>query len=181
MKYGLLAIFFALLIAGCETATSPRAPSTSSSSAFAEPPRDRPGLGTKWGDTRRSPVEMTSFERADPAHPFAAAAIYYNDAAGIRAMAGATAWQARTPFLPDPAGALVTVELRDESGRLLPGSPLAIAGSSLVKKGGVIPLLCAIAQDSGLKLSFPWTGSMCSMARRPHFGNAAILFNHTRA
>jgi hypothetical protein len=64
---------------------------------------------------------MTSFERADPARPFAAASIYYNDAAGVRAMAGAAAWQARTPLLPDPAAALVTVELRDQSGRLLPG------------------------------------------------------------
>lgn len=36
-------------------------------------------------------------------------------------MAGATAWRRSVPLLPNPAGSLVTVELRDQSGRLLPG------------------------------------------------------------
>jgi len=38
------------------------------------------------------------FERANFNHPFAAAAIYYNDEAGIRAMAGAIAWERRSLF-----------------------------------------------------------------------------------
>jgi hypothetical protein len=55
---------------------------------FASAPPDRPGLGTKWGEKRISLVGTASFERANFNHPFAAAAIYYNDEAGIRAMAG---------------------------------------------------------------------------------------------
>jgi hypothetical protein len=37
--------------------------------------------------------------------PFAAAAIYYNDEAGIRAMAGTVAWERRVPILAEPAAA----------------------------------------------------------------------------
>jgi hypothetical protein len=36
-------------------------------------------------------------------------------------MAGAVVWERRVPVLPDPAAALVTIELRDQSGRMLPG------------------------------------------------------------
>jgi len=39
----------------------------------------------------------------------------------LLAMAGAVAWGRRAPVLPDPAAALVTIELRDQSGRMLPG------------------------------------------------------------
>ena len=63
------------------------------SSRFAEAPTDRPGLGTKWGETRQSRVGFADFKRADRAHPIADAAIYYNDAAGIHAMVGAAAWR----------------------------------------------------------------------------------------
>jgi hypothetical protein len=73
------------------------------------------------GEKRISPIGTASFERANFNHPFAAAAIYYNDEVGIRAMAAAIAWERRAPVLPDPAAALVTIELRDQSGRMLPG------------------------------------------------------------
>jgi hypothetical protein len=36
-------------------------------------------------------------------------------------MAGAVVWERRVPVLPDPAAALVTIELREQSGRMLPG------------------------------------------------------------
>jgi hypothetical protein len=35
-------------------------------------------------------------------------------------MAGTVACERRLPILPDPAAALVTVELRDQSGGMLP-------------------------------------------------------------
>jgi hypothetical protein len=73
------------------------------------------------GGKRDSLVGTVSFERANFNHPFAAAAIYYNDEAGIRAMAGTVAWERRVPILAEPAAALVTIELRDQSGRMLPG------------------------------------------------------------
>jgi hypothetical protein len=59
------------------------------------------------------------FSIADGA--FAVGAVYYNDEAGIRAMAGTVAWERRLPILSDSAAVLVTIELRDESGRMLPG------------------------------------------------------------
>jgi len=46
-----------------------------------------------WGETRGSRVGYASFRRAESTHPLATAAIYYNDAAGIRAIAGAVTAQ----------------------------------------------------------------------------------------
>jgi hypothetical protein len=124
----LLAMTILLILAACQVARSPsqavesRAAATAGETArFASAPPDHPGLGTKWGEKRISLVGTVSFERANFNHPFAAAAVYYNDEAGIRAIAGAIAWERRVPVLPDPAAALVTIELRDQSGRMLPG------------------------------------------------------------
>ena len=90
-------------------------------SGFAQAPTDRPGLGTKWGETRTSRVNFANFQRANASHPIATAAIFYNDATGIRAMAGAVAWQRRWPPLPPPTESLISVGLKDQSGRFLPG------------------------------------------------------------
>ena len=116
-----------LILVACEvTPTAPqavklRAATAGETARFASAPPDRPGLGTKWGEKRISLVGTASFERANFNHPFAVAAIYYNDEAGIRAMAGAIAWERRASVLPDPAAALVTIELRDQNRRMLPG------------------------------------------------------------
>jgi hypothetical protein len=56
------------------------------------PPRRRiVPASARNGEKRISVVGTVSFERANFNHPFAAAAIYYNDEAGIRAMAGTVA------------------------------------------------------------------------------------------
>jgi hypothetical protein len=92
-----------LILAACEVRLPRprllnRAAATAGETArFASAPPDRPGLGTKWGEKRISLVGTVFFERANFNHPFAAAAIYYNDEAGIRAMAGAIAWERRVP------------------------------------------------------------------------------------
>jgi hypothetical protein len=124
--HALLALVALLMFAACaekpQTVASPEsAAGVTRKSRFASAPSDRPGLGTKWGETRNSLVGMTSFERANFDHPFAVGAVYYNDEAGIRAMAGTATWERRLPILPDPTAALVTIELRDQSGRMLPG------------------------------------------------------------
>jgi hypothetical protein len=49
-------------------------------------PDERPGLGTVFGEDRISRVHDVAFERATP-RPFAVASLYYNDAAGVQAMA----------------------------------------------------------------------------------------------
>jgi len=57
-----------------------------------EPPRDRPGLGTEWGETRESHIREVGFVRGEPDRPFAVAQLFYNDRQGIEALA---AWAAR--------------------------------------------------------------------------------------
>jgi hypothetical protein len=46
----------------------------------------RPGLGTEFGEQRESPVTLTEFARANPAHPTQVIAIRYNDRAGLVAL-----------------------------------------------------------------------------------------------
>jgi hypothetical protein len=91
-------------------------------SAAREAPRaeQRPGLGTEWGETRHSRITTVSFRRADPATPFAHAALFYNDRQGARAMA---AGSSPSPQREVPVGdGIVTFGLRDgDSGRFLTG------------------------------------------------------------
>lgn len=109
---------FVSLLCGCE----PQVANNSGSAArFAQAPTDRPGLGTKWGETRGSRVEYASFRRADPGRPIATGAIYYNDASGIQAMASAAAWQRTWSTLPPRVQRLVSVGLKDPIGRFYPG------------------------------------------------------------
>lgn len=89
--------------------------------AFAQPPQDRPGLGTRWGESRLSVVDATSFQRATPTRPLASAGIYYNDRAGIEAMAAASQLRRAWPVIFGPAASLVSIAVKDQSGRLLPG------------------------------------------------------------
>jgi hypothetical protein len=77
------------------------------------PRKDRPGLGTEWGETRFSSISRVSFERADPSSPFASLALFYNDREGANAMASTNrAWTGSFSI----ASGLVTAELRDERG-----------------------------------------------------------------
>jgi len=114
-----------LIVAACEVTPTPQAlesrAAVGQAARYATAPPDRPGLGTKWGEKRISQVGTVFFERANFNHPFATAAIYYNDEAGIRAMTATVAPQRSVPILGEPAAALVTIELRDQSGRILPG------------------------------------------------------------
>jgi hypothetical protein len=92
-----------------------------SAPAVEAPPADRPGLGTQWGETRNSRINMVSFERADPSSPFVTAALFYNDEEGARAMTGASGFR-RTPGGSFTlANGLVSVGLRDEGGRFFTG------------------------------------------------------------
>jgi hypothetical protein len=122
-----IAFIAASFLASCAARESTFAPRSEAvareqaSSRFAEAPTDRPGLGTKWGEARQSRVGFADFKRADRAHPIAAAAIYYNDAAGIHAMVGAAAWRRSWPILPAPTQSLISIGLKDQSGRFLPG------------------------------------------------------------
>ena len=89
-------------------------------SEFAAAP-ERPGLGTRWGETRESRVTAAEFRRADAATPTATASIHYDDAAGVRAVARTAQARRTRPVLPRNLAQFISVELRDGSGRLLPG------------------------------------------------------------
>ena len=123
-RYFLVPIAIASFLASCTgpeiTSSTSRSAAASERSQYAEAPHDRPGLGTKWGETRESRVKAAMFDRASQ-QPLAIAAIHYNDAAGIRAMAGAVDPRRQWPLLRAPAGNLVSVGLRDQSGNFLPG------------------------------------------------------------
>lgn len=77
---------------------------------FNSPGASRPGLGTSWGESRRSHVDGTEFERASH-RPDTTLAIRYNDAGGIPA----GRWSARQPF---SAGSIASVGIRSK-GRYL--------------------------------------------------------------
>jgi hypothetical protein len=84
-------------------------------------PADRPGLGTEWGETRRSSITTVPFVRADPTQPIATAAMFYNDAEGARAMASTAGFQRTSGGSVNGGSGLVSIGLRDEHGGFLPG------------------------------------------------------------
>jgi hypothetical protein len=95
-------------------------------SAPAEEPRaDRPGLGTVWGEARRSPVRDIPFERA-AADPAAVATLYYNDRHGVSAMARFDARRGARFDVAVPVSGGLTVSIVDESGA--PLEALALDG-----------------------------------------------------
>jgi hypothetical protein len=119
-----LALFVASCAAPIEYATGRERAATSedrAATSYAQPPQDRPGLGTKWGEEKKSIARQTRFIRATPDQPLALAKIFYNDRAGIEAMANASELRRVWPPLSASAASLVSIALRDESGRLLPG------------------------------------------------------------
>ena len=102
-----------------DNATAGTSPAVSATSFAREP--QRPGLGTQFGEDRRSLISEEPFARASASRPIASAAIHYNDAEGIRAMAAAVEPQRRWPLFGSRVRRLVSFALRDQSGRLLPG------------------------------------------------------------
>lgn len=55
-------------------------------SDYRHQPRQRPGLGTEFGEQRYSAVSWTRFVRANPTAPSAMAELRYNDVAGLQAL-----------------------------------------------------------------------------------------------
>jgi hypothetical protein len=66
-------------------------------------PSEGAGLGTAWGETRASSVQLVGFEREAPSQPVAVVALYYDDADGVGAaaaepgFAAPPAWPAGQP------------------------------------------------------------------------------------
>lgn len=111
-------------------APSPAAESAPSASASpgwggdrmrVEEPSARPGLGTEWGETMSSRITSTPFLRADSSVPFSTSSMFYNDAAGARAMANAAGTPRATAGMFSMGGGIVSMGLRDENGSFLNG------------------------------------------------------------
>src|SRR5262249_34986658 len=75
----------------------------------------RPGLGTRFGETRDSRVRSTNFVRANPSKPLTVATVQYNDADGARAM-GWYGWRRGPVALSE----LAEAGFKDGSGKFLP-------------------------------------------------------------
>ena len=85
----------------------------------SEPTRERPGLGTEWGETRQSRVHDVTFARADSDRPFAVANLFYNDRRGVEAQAQfhARGVERRRDF--SAANGAISVAIHDGSGESL--------------------------------------------------------------
>lgn len=91
-------------------------------STAAEPERrDRPGLGTEWGETLTSRITTVSFERADATEPMAVARVFYNDEEGANEMAARSRFPRVSVDAFTLAGGAVRVALRDQGGGFLSG------------------------------------------------------------
>lgn len=83
------------------------------------PEKERPGLGTEWGETRESRVSSAPFERHDWNTPLSVSSFFYNDESGVRAMLGSGYWDRRTDGVSAARGA-ITIRVVDGSGSPLP-------------------------------------------------------------
>ena len=87
-------------------------------------------------------------------------------------MAGAVAWERKLPILPDPAAALVTIELRDQSGRILPGLIVGDRWFVVGEEGRRYSIAVRNRSDFRLEIVLRSMASMSSMVGPLHFANA---------
>jgi hypothetical protein len=98
--------------------TTPPTAFKSAEPSPAAPTRERPGLGTEWGETRESHIREVSFLRGEPDHPFAIAQLFYNDRQGVEALAAFHGGAPRFHDISAVNGA-ITVSVRDAWGEPL--------------------------------------------------------------
>jgi hypothetical protein len=91
---------------------------------YREERRERPGLGTVFGETRVSAVRTSPFLRAT-SQPFAAMVMHYNDMEGVQAHAQYRGQDWLSPYYAYTPGRGISVSLVDEYGRVLQGGTTA--------------------------------------------------------
>lgn len=145
--------------------------------SFAAAAEDRPGLGTGWGETRESRSVDTQFRRANSTRPSALTRIYYNDAAGIRA--NGRGYRAATHL----AGVIrrrenfISVGLRDESSRFLPGLIVGDRWFVVGEQGRRYSMWCGIEVNSAWKFCCRWMALMCSMGGKLRSRSEGMSFD----
>jgi hypothetical protein len=106
-RFALAALFAA---SGCSSLASTRYAATG---AAAPQEEGRPGLGTIWGETRRSRTHEVPFERSGE-RPFAQATLFYNDRSGVDAMAARERPGLDRAFIPVRGGLVASVLDEDD-------------------------------------------------------------------
>ena len=89
--------------------------------AYQPAPTPRPGLGTAYGEHHRSSVVNTSFTRG-AGSPDVVLSLWYNDHAGVDAMARSHGRRTNTNSASSTADGAFVVEIVDEHGRTLPAT-----------------------------------------------------------
>lgn len=112
----------ALFIAGCSN--PPKGTPARGIHTLVEH-KERPGIGTTWGEQRESWVEKASFVRGWMDRPGGTGMLYYNDNEGIDAMLDYLGGEPkyRTGLYPT-ANDLVSIGLRDKDGQWYAGHEL---------------------------------------------------------
>jgi hypothetical protein len=90
-----------------------------SRAALAPAPRERPGLGTEWGEDRDSPIHDVEFTRADERRPLATTELRYDDARGVSALAAYVRDRGRHTHQSSAAGGAITIWIEDGRHRPL--------------------------------------------------------------
>lgn len=85
---------------------------------------DRPGLGTEWGEARVSRVRDVTFQR-EAERPFSIASVYYNDRAGVEAMASYEVRGGAGANAAVPVSGGLSISVLDETGAPLPSFSVA--------------------------------------------------------
>lgn len=112
----------ALFVAGCST--SPKAAPTRGGTIQIDH-KERPGIGTMWGEQQESWVEKARFVRGWTERPGGTGMVYYNDSEGVDAMLDYLGGESkhRTGLYPT-ANELVSIGLRDKDGQWYAGHEL---------------------------------------------------------
>lgn len=130
---GASAMGFLVSACGAGGAPPPSAPESNYGGGAAQPgaPADaersetaaaeRPGLGTEWGENRESRVSTTTFFRENPDRPFDVIKMFYNDRAGVSAMAQRSGVSDFSDGAAHASRNVITVRLLDSTGRSLEG------------------------------------------------------------
>lgn len=95
-------------------------PSTKGNWQTEAAPKERPGLGTSFGETRTSYVRQESFVRAGY-EPFALVSLFYNDEEGVAAQVAYRGGEDPYPVYAYTPHGGISVSLQDQWGNILPG------------------------------------------------------------
>ena len=167
--------FFSSLLGACAEPSEYEAGRAHAAAAasYAQPPPDQPGLGTRWGEERKSAVREIRFVRATPNQPLAVAKIFYNDRAGSKPWRMPASYGApgRPSPLPRPVWSRSPFAIRAADCFL--ESSCVTNDSLLAKRDVVMPSKYGTGANAAWKPLYQSTASTSSTAARLRCASAA--------